>query len=272
MIKKVGGVQTAGWTINASNPSAPMTVSPGLQVTTNPGVPSFGLTQVAAAGSTVTLAEMLQAGHTAGGVTCTAPEKTNQTGQGGSVNVTVKPGETWTCTFNNTINTASVTVVKKVDGTPTQGWTFGASTQAPTTVAPPSGQTDGQGQLGFALSKVLADGSPLTITETLQSGFSFQSATCAKGQTNVPINLNGLAGTLTVKPGDAITCTFNNSADPTPPRPPEPGGTSADRSFVTGALPFTGSPAAMPLKIALWLLVIGAACLAFARIRRRRTA
>src|SRR4029453_12031872 len=68
-----------------------------------------------------------------------------------------------------------------------------------TTVAPPSGQTGAQGQLGFALSKVLAGGSPLTLTETLQPGFSFQGATCVEGeQQNVPINFNGLAGTLTV--------------------------------------------------------------------------
>jgi hypothetical protein len=54
--------------------------------------------------------------------------------------------------------------------------------------------------------------------------------------------------------------------------PPEPGGASADRSFVSGALPFTGSPVAMLVKIALWLLVIGGACVAIARFRRRRTA
>ena len=272
VLKKVDGQQVAGWVVNATDPGGAATITPSQVTTVNPGTADFALSKVETGGSTTTLSEVLQAGHSAGPVTCTAGDKPDQTGQAGSVDVTVRPNEVWTCTFNNTVNTASVTVVKKVDGTPTQGWTFGATTQAPTTVAPPSGQTDAQGQLGFALSKVLGDGSPLIVTETLQSGFSFQNATCAKGQTNVPINLNGLGGTLTVKPGDAITCTFNNSANPTPPRPPEPGGTSADRSFVTGALPFTGSPAAMLLKIALWLLVIGVACLAFARIRRRRTA
>jgi hypothetical protein len=272
VIKKVDGQQVAGWDVNATDPSGVGTISPSQVTTVNPGTADFTLSKVQTGGSTTTLSEVLQGGHAAGPVTCTASDKPDQTGQTGSVNVTVKPNEIWTCTFNNTVNTASVTVVKKVDGQTAPGWTFAASTQNPATVAPPSGQTDGQGELGFALSKVLTDGSPLTITETLQSGFSFQSATCAKGQTNVQINLNGLAGTLTVKPGDAITCTFNNSADPTPPRPPEPRGTSADRSFVAGALPFTGSPAAMLVKVALWLLVIGAACLAFARIRRRRTA
>jgi hypothetical protein len=39
-----------------------------------------------------------------------------------------------------------------------------------------------------------------------------------------------------------------------------------------GALPFTGSPLAMLLKIALWLLAIGLICLLAVRIRRRRLA
>jgi len=377
VLKKVDGQQAAGWVVNATNPAAPATISPSQVTTVASGTSDFALSKVVTGGSTTTLSEVLQAGHTAGAVTCTSPNQTSQTGQAGSVNVTVKPGETWTCTFNNTTNKANVTVVKKVDGQTASGWTFGASTQDPTTVTPPSGQTDAQGELGFALSKVLtngspltltetlqpgfslqnatcfkgeqtnvpinlnglagtltanpgdnitctfnnttnkanvtivkkvdgqtapgwtfgastqnpasvtppsgqtdaqgelgfvlsrvlADGSPLTITETAQSGFSFQSASCAKGQTNVPIDLNGLAGTLTVMPGDAITCTFNNSADP---RPPEPSAGSG--SIVSGVLPFTGSPVEVLVKIALWLLVIGGACLLLARIRRRRTA
>ena len=377
VLKKVDGTQVAGWVVNATNPAAPATISPSQVTTVASGTSDFALSKVVTGGSTTTLSEVLQAGHTAGAVTCTSPNQTSQTGQAGSVNVTVKPGETWTCTFNNTTNKANVTVVKKVDGQTASGWTFGASTQDPTTVTPPSGQTDAQGELGFALSKVLtngspltltetlqpgfslqnatcfkgeqtnvpinlnglagtltanpgdnitctfnnttnkanvtivkkvdgqtapgwtfgastqnpasvtppsgqtdaqgelgfvlsrvlADGSPLTITETAQSGFSFQSASCAKGQTNVPIDLNGLAGTLTVMPGDAITCTFNNSADP---RPPEPSAGSG--SIVSGVLPFTGSPVEVLVKIALWLLVIGGACLLLARIRRRRTA
>src|SRR5262249_28407416 len=173
----------------------------------------FALSKVVAGGSSTTLSEVLQAGHTAGAVSCTSPNQNDQTGQAGAVNVTVKPGETWTCTFSNTTNTANVTVVKEGDSQNASGWTFGATTQAPTTVTPPSGQTNAPGQLGFALDKVLAGGSPVTLTETLQAGYTFQNATCGKGQTNVPINFNGLAGTLTVNPGDDITCTVNNSTN-----------------------------------------------------------
>src|SRR5262249_23625907 len=151
--------------------------------------------KVLANGSSVTLTETLQAGYTFQNATCGKGQTNvpiNFNGLAGTL--TVNPGDDITCTFNNTTNKANVTVVKKVDGQNAPGWTFGASTQAPTTVTPPSGQTDAQGQLGFALDKVLAGGSPLTITETLQPGFSFQGATCVKGQTPVSINFNGLAG------------------------------------------------------------------------------
>src|SRR5262249_13080790 len=157
VLKKVDGQQVAGWVVNATDPAAPATISPSQVTTVNPGTSDFALSKVVAGGSSTTLSEVLQAGHTAGAVSCTSPNQNDQTGQAGAVNVTVKPGETWTCTFSNTTNTANVTVVKKVDGQNASGWTFGATTQAPT-VTPPSGQTNAPGQLGFALDKVLAGG------------------------------------------------------------------------------------------------------------------
>ena len=57
-------------------------------------------------GSTTTLSEDNQAGFTAGDVTCVADGKDDQTGTAGSVEVTVHKGETWTCTFENSLNTA----------------------------------------------------------------------------------------------------------------------------------------------------------------------
>ena len=40
---------------------------------------------------------------------------TAQNGVTGAVDVTVKPGETWTCTFNNSTNAGTIKVIKKVD-------------------------------------------------------------------------------------------------------------------------------------------------------------
>src|SRR5262249_37481532 len=151
--------------------------------------------------------ETLQPGFSFQGATCVkgqTPVSINFNGLAGTL--TANPGDNITCTFNNTTNKANVTVVKKVDGQTAPGWTFEASTQAPTTVTPTSGQTTLQGHLGFALSNVLPTRWPSTITETLQPGFSFQNASCFKGeQQNVLINFNGLAGTLTVNPGDNVT-------------------------------------------------------------------
>ncbi len=53
--------------------------------------------------------------------------------------VTVKPSETWTCTFNNTTNTGTIKVIKKVDGVQVAGWTVNATNPAgPATITPGS--------------------------------------------------------------------------------------------------------------------------------------
>ena len=126
VIKKVDNVQVAGWTVNASAPSAPMTVTPASQVTTASGTVDFAVSKVVAAGSSLTLAEVAQAGYTNGAVSCTGPSA-NQNGAEGSVSVTVKPSETWTCTFNNSTNTGTIKVIKKVDNVQVAGWTVDAT-------------------------------------------------------------------------------------------------------------------------------------------------
>src|SRR5436190_1827833 len=94
-----------------------MTGRPGSVTTVASGTSDFGLRLVDAAGSSVHLADVQHAGHTASAVPCAAPNLTGQTGTAGAVDVTVHPGETWTCTFTNTTNIATIQVVKQVDGT-----------------------------------------------------------------------------------------------------------------------------------------------------------
>jgi uncharacterized repeat protein (TIGR01451 family) len=262
---------------------------------------------------------------------------------------------------------------------------------APTIVSPPSGDTNGQGEVDFDLTRVLANGSEVEITETLKTGYELEGASCVDGQQQtVPIDVTDLTGTLTVNPDDDITCTFSNrtlvphisitkTADPpvvnagsnvtytlvvvndgevpltnvvvTDPLPSEltpvsadstkgscdlaqtitcdignlavgeevtieivaavdpdvpdgtvienratvtgdpPVGASVDDAsdvtvevqrttpppppvvrVATGSLPFTGSPTAMLLKAALWLLGLGVLLLLVVRLRRRRLA
>ena len=58
-------------------------------------------------------------------MSCTWPSLTGRTarrfcGRDGAA------GETWTCTFNNTTNTGTIKVIKKVDGVQKAGWTVNA--------------------------------------------------------------------------------------------------------------------------------------------------
>src|SRR4029077_15555851 len=99
-----------------SHPGAPAALPPGSVVTTASGTSDFVVDHVAAAGSTTTLSEVLQAGYSAGPGAGSAPGPPDQTGVAGAVDVTVLPGQTWTCTFNNSVNTATIQVLKQVDG------------------------------------------------------------------------------------------------------------------------------------------------------------
>ena len=211
MIKKVDNVQVAGWTVNASGPSSPMTVTPASQVTTASGTVDFRSSKVATAGSSLTLAEVAQAGYTNGSVACTGPS-TTQNGAAGLVSVTVKPSETWTCTFNNTTNTGTIKVIKKVDNVQVAGWTVNATNPAgPATITPGSVVTHAATTMDSALSKVVAAGSSTTLTEVGQAGYTNGAVTC----TGPSADQSGTAGSVsvTVKPGETSTCTFTNTTN-----------------------------------------------------------
>src|SRR5213075_432638 len=132
------------------------------------------------AGSSVHLAEVAQTGYTAGAVSCAAPTLTGQTGTAGAVDVTVHPGETWTCTFTNTTNTATIQVVKQVDGAQVADWTIDASAPTtPMTVSPGSVTTVASGTSDFGLRLVDAAGSSVHLAEVQQTGYTAGAVTCA---------------------------------------------------------------------------------------------
>ena len=104
-----------------TGPGAPVTVSPAGPVTTGVdgnGASPFTITQVSSAGSKVHLAETHQDGFTDGAVSCT----NGASGSSGAADVTVKPGDNVVCTFHNTANRASISVVKLVDDKGASGW------------------------------------------------------------------------------------------------------------------------------------------------------
>ncbi|MEX0666600.1 MAG: hypothetical protein WD598_17735, partial [Acidimicrobiia bacterium] len=132
----------------------------------------------------------------------------------------VNTGDDIVCTFTNTTNTATVTVVKNIgsDTTPVAGWTFdgllpGGSDPALFTA---NGTTSLLGQQTnnavFAVDHVSNSGSPLTLTEIpVQADFSYGGVTCASGPNNVPVTTTVHGGTLNVNTGDNIVCTFVNN-------------------------------------------------------------
>jgi hypothetical protein len=210
VLKLVDGTQTADWTINASAPDSPAGITPSSVQTVASGNATFSLDHVVAAGSTTTLSEVLQAGYTAGAVSCAGP-RTAQNGVSGSVNVTVMPGETWTCTFNNTTNTATIRILKLVDGTQTAGWTINASSpSSPMGVSPSGVATVASGTSDFALDHVATDGSSVHLAEVLQANYAAGAVNCAAPEKTAQTGLAG-AVDVTVRPGETWTCTFNNS-------------------------------------------------------------
>ncbi len=73
-------------------------------------------------------------------VECAGHVARPQNGTDGTVDVTVKPGETWTCTFNNSTNTGTVKVIKTGRRrTQVAGWTIDATNpSSPMAVTPGS--------------------------------------------------------------------------------------------------------------------------------------
>src|SRR5436190_1415825 len=164
VVKQDDGTQVARWTIDASSPSAPMTVSPGSVTTVASGTSDFGLRLVDAAGSSVHFAEDHQNVHSFPARRSSDLELDDQTGTAGAVDVTVHPGETWTCTFTNTTNIATIQVVKQVDGTQTAGWTVNASSpSAPMTVSPGTATTEASAPPTHGLSLGGAPGSSVHL-------------------------------------------------------------------------------------------------------------
>ncbi|MCB0921292.1 MAG: VWA domain-containing protein [Actinobacteria bacterium] len=128
----------------------------------------------------------------------------------------------------------TVNVIKQVlppggqgtDGaTPAGGWTFGATSAAPLTVDPASGQTaDGTGALSFNVDFNGATSGNVTVTETQQAGYSLYqvggfNAVCKRLSDNssVSVTNTGPTGfTVDAPAGDGISCTVYNRAENPP--------------------------------------------------------
>lgn len=123
------------------------------------------------------------------GVNCTS----SKNGTEEYSNISLQSGETVTCTFTNVKQTANLTVVKDVvkDNGGTAGVDdFGISVNGTAVTSETKGS--------------YAVGEPLIINETGLTGYEFVDIT---GNAKCPTTLGG---TITLAPGDDITCTITN--------------------------------------------------------------
>ena len=144
-----------------------------------------------------TVSETAVAGWDLTGATCTSsiPEDTEAPGS-----IDLNPGETVTCTFNNT-QRGHIVVDKVTDPSGSdQSFTF---------------TTSGAGYVGFSLEDAdpandqsLAPGA-YTVSETAVAGWDLTGATCTS---SIP-NDTESPGAIDLNPGETVTCTFNNQQD-----------------------------------------------------------
>ncbi len=186
VIKTIAGEAQDGWTINATNPSSPLGVTPGSVLTDSVTPAEFALDHVANGGSTVDLAEVLQDGYTAGGVSCVADEQDNQDSQTVGLTLTVHKGEEWTCTWTNRVNTATVKVIKKVDGQAVAGWTIDGTVPDAGSgrFTPPEATNGGVNATGSTTNDA---GNPLTfgLTTVANGGTTVDLAEIGAGRLHV---------------------------------------------------------------------------------------
>jgi len=136
------------------------------------------------------IAQTIKPGYT---VVATCDNGTNGTH---SVTINLRPDREIVCTFTNTAQLATITVINSVVGAPpATNWSFNGP-NAPFTMQPNGG----------VQSFSVAAGSYL-ITETAQNGYTV-SVACTNGVSG------SAAVTLNLSLGDNVTCTFTNIAKP----------------------------------------------------------
>ena len=166
---------------------------------------NFGLTSLTTLGNTASqtfsgltpggaysVSETVPAGWTQTSATCTS---------GTPAAVTVTASATTTCTFNNTLQQGSITVVKNTLG---RNGTFGFHSNFGLTSLTTVGGTASQTFNG------LTPGGAYSVSEKAAAGWTQTSATCT----------NGTPAAITVVAGVTTICTITNSKTTVSPPPP----------------------------------------------------
>ena len=176
----------------------------------NPENSSITFSSLAAGPYTVT--QGAEAGFTLTGLSCS-------TGGVGDVNtltatITLAQGQTVTCTFTN--NKAAPpptgTIIINLDTVPDDGQDFGFNTTGGLTPSPFTLDDDGaesNPENSSITFSSLAAG-PYTVTQGAEAGFTLTGLSCTAGGVG---DVNTLEATITLGPGEIVTCTFTNNKD-----------------------------------------------------------
>ncbi|MEO6987816.1 MAG: hypothetical protein ABI239_04135 [Aquihabitans sp.] len=162
------------------------------------------------------------AGFTLASATCDDLNTTQTTEKASPTDLMVGEGQRWNCTFTNDADPGTITVVKKASGA---NGTFGFTSNVPS-LGDFSLTTTGNASGGTATTSGAAAVGTYNIAESDASPWDLTSASCT-GQQNPK--------SVTVAPGQDVTCTFTNEA-------PAPSITVAKQA-VTSTVGEPGGPA-----------------------------
>lgn len=114
--------------------------------------------------------------------------------------INLAAGETVVCTFTNAMNQGQLKIIKNTIG---DNGTFNFAVSGPTLLSP---AITTAGNIGSSGPTMVAAGN-YAITETVPTGWNFDSAVCDK---DYSAGVNGVTG-VSVLAGETTTCTFTNS-------------------------------------------------------------
>ena len=158
---------------------------------------------------TYALAESSVAGFALTSLVCTDPDGGTTTNlASGTASIDLDPGETITCTFENT-KLGTITVIK--DTVPNDAQDFDFTTSGGLSPANFSLDDDNDGTL--ANTQTYNDVVPgaYTVTESVIAGFALASLTCIDPDGGTTTSLASRTASIDLDPGETITCTFENT-------------------------------------------------------------
>jgi len=127
---------------------------------------------------------------------------------GAVATIKVDPGETVTCTFENTQEGSVVIVKDTIPNGPTDFDFSATGGLSPNTFEL---DDDADGTLSNTRTYLNVDPGTYTVTEAAEAGFDLTDLDCDDDASATPSTVLGAVATIKVDPGETVTCTFENT-------------------------------------------------------------